>query len=208
MIALQTAMACHYWLFSYYKLLPLLPFCHDLLGKHRKQVGAAEVCGYEVFGGGGGGEALVQQAVLVLRKWLWLKKQSKGMWQYQDKNHLSVQCRLFCTDITRGIFKHWLLSWAHCSGHFRCQTMVRISVFPYCSHSRYFMASFYPEILESLRFLGSPIGCGRVEHGRDEVSFPPSGHYWLHMWRSHITGHPQMVSSCCLQYLFKAFYII
>lgn len=62
MIALQTVMACQYWLFSYYKLLLLVPFCHDLLGKHRKQVSAAEVCGYELFGGGWG-EAQLQLAV-------------------------------------------------------------------------------------------------------------------------------------------------
>lgn len=106
MIALQTAMACHYWLFSYYKLLPLLPFCHDLLGKHRKQARAAEVCGYEVFGGReGGGEALVQQAVLVVGKWLWLKKkQSKGMWikiilqSYAGFSALTLQDSFFNTD--------------------------------------------------------------------------------------------------------------
>lgn len=151
MIALQTAMACHYWLFSYYKLLPLLPFCHDLLGKHREQVGAAEVCGYEVFGGGeGGGGAQVQQAVLVLRKWLWLKEQSKGMWWYQDKNHPSVLCRLFCADITRCIFKHWLLSCARCNEHFMWNPWSGLFVFHTLVTPNFLWLYFIQRSLEGL----------------------------------------------------------
>lgn len=88
MIALQTVMPCQYRLFFYYKLLPFVPFCHDLLGKHRKQGSAAEVCGYEVFGGGG--EAPILLAVLVLRKWKQLKETPTGCCGKRIKSILQV----------------------------------------------------------------------------------------------------------------------